>query len=157
MTHRYDLSHPLLPLSVIVGTEGGEVGAMESILPGTAETVLIVEDEDILRNLLVRILESIGYKVLQAPNGIEAIAVAQGYADRIDLLLTDVEMPGMNGSELAKQLELHKPEMKVLLMSGYTENWVSHHGVIPGGASFIGKPFTPLSLARKIREILDKA
>jgi len=102
-------------------------------------------------------LESIGYKVLQAPNGTEAIAVAQGYADRIDLLLTDVEMPGMNGSELAKQLELHNPEMKVLLMSGYTENGVSQHGVIPGGASFIGKPFTPLSLARKIREILDKA
>ena len=105
---------------------------MESILPGAAETVLIVEDEDILRKLLVQILESIAYKVLQAPNGTEAIAVAQGYADRIDLLLTDVEMPGMNGSELAKQLELHNPEMKVLLMSGYTENRVSHHGVIPG-------------------------
>jgi CheY-like chemotaxis protein len=130
---------------------------MESILQGAAETVLIVEDEDILRKLLVQILESNGYKVLQAANGTEAIAVGQGFADRIDLLLTDVEMPGMNGSELAKQLKLHNPEMKVLLMSGNTENWVSHHGAIPGGASFIGKPFTPMSLARKIREILDKA
>ncbi|HEX7574456.1 MAG TPA: response regulator, partial [Bacteroidota bacterium] len=125
--------------------------------PGGTETVLIVEDEGILRNLCVQILEQLGYRVLQARNGNEAIAEVQGFADRIDLLLTDVVMPGMNGSELAKQLVLHNPEMKVLFTSGYTEDVISHHGVLAEGVSFIGKPYTPLALARKIREVLDKA
>jgi len=126
-------------------------------LPGGTETVLIVEDEDILRNLCVRILEHLGYKVLQARNGTEAIVEVQGYGDRIDLLLTDVVMPGMNGSELATQLVLHNPEMKVLFTSGYTEDVISHHGVLAEGVSFIGKPYAPSSLARKVREVLGKA
>ena len=126
-------------------------------LPGGTETVLIVEDEDILRNLCVRILEHLGYKVLQARNGTEAIVEVQGYGDRIDLLLTDVVMPGMNGSELATQLVLHNPEMKVLFTSGYTEDVISHHGVLAEGVSFIGKPYVPSSLARKVREVLGKA
>ena len=121
------------------------------------ETVMIVEDEGILRNLCVQILEQMGYRVLQARNGIEAIAEVQRYGDRIDLLLTDVVMPGMNGSELATRLVLHNPEMKVLFTSGYTEDVISHHGVLAEGVSFIGKPYTPLALARKVREVLDKA
>ncbi len=120
------------------------------------ETVMIVEDEGILRNLCVQILEQMGYRVLQARNGIEAIAEVQRYGDRIDLLLTDVVMPGMNGSELATRLVLHNPEMKVLFTSGYTEDVISHHGVLAEGVSFIGKPYTPLALARKVREVLDK-
>jgi two-component system, cell cycle sensor histidine kinase and response regulator CckA len=126
-------------------------------LPGGAETVLIVEDEGILRNLCVQILELLGYRVLQARNGTEAIAELQGYGDRINLLLTDVVMPGMNGSELATQLVLDHPEMKVLFTSGYTEDVISHHGVLAEGVSFIGKPYTPSALARKVREVLDKA
>ena len=126
-------------------------------LPGGTETVLIVEDEDMLRSLCVRILERLGYRVLQARNGDEAIAEARGYGDRIDLLLTDVVMPGMNGSELATQLVLHHPEMKVLFTSGYTENVISHHGVLADGVSFIGKPYTPSALARKVREIIEEA
>jgi CheY-like chemotaxis protein len=126
-------------------------------LPGRTETVLIVEDEDILRCLCVRILERLGYRVLQARNGDEAIAEAQGYGDRIDLLLTDVVMPGMNGAELATQLVLHYPEMKVLFTSGYTEDVISHHGVLAEGVSFIGKPYTPSALGRKVREIIGEA
>jgi CheY-like chemotaxis protein len=126
-------------------------------LPGGTETVLIVEDEGILRSLCVQILERLGYRVLQARNGTEAIAEAAGYGDRIDLLLTDVVMPGMNGSELATQLVLHHPEMKVLFTSGYTEDVISHHGVLADGVSFIGKPYTPSALARKVREIIEEA
>jgi PAS domain S-box-containing protein len=126
-------------------------------LPGGTETVLIVEDESILRDLCVRILEQLGYRVLQARNGAEAIAKVQGYGDRIDLLLTDVVMPGMNGGELATQLVLHNPEMKVLFTSGYTEDVISHHGVLAEGVSFIGKPYTPSALARKIRGVLEEA
>jgi len=125
--------------------------------PGGTETVLIVEDEGILRNLCVQILERLGYRVLQARNGTEAIAERQGRDDRIDLLLTDVVMPGMNGAELATQLVLHNPEMKVLFTSGYTEDVITHHGVLVEGVSFIGKPYTPAGLARKIREVLGKA
>jgi two-component system, cell cycle sensor histidine kinase and response regulator CckA len=126
-------------------------------LPGGTETVLIVEDEGILRNLCVRILEQLGYRVLRARNGADAVAEVQGYGDRIDLLLTDVVMPGMNGRELATQLVLQHPEMKVLFTSGYTEDVISHHGVLSEGVSFIGKPYTLSALARKVRGVLDKA
>ena len=126
-------------------------------LPGGMETVLIVEDEGVLRNLCVQILEHLGYRVLQARNGTEAIVAMQGFGDRIDLLLTDVVMPGMNGRELATQLVLLNPEMKVLFTSGYTEDVISHHGVLAEGVSFIGKPYAPSSLARKVREVLDEA
>jgi two-component system cell cycle sensor histidine kinase/response regulator CckA len=134
-----------------------EKDARPAVLPGGTETVLVVEDEEIVRYLCVRILERLGYKVLQARDGAEAIATAQGYGDRIDLLLTDVVMPGMNGSELATQLVLHHPEMKVLFTSGYTDDAIVRHGVLDEGVFFIGKPYTPLALARKVREVLDKA
>ena len=126
-------------------------------LPTGTETVLVTEDEEILRNLCVRILERQGYKVLQARNGTEGVALAQGYGDRIDLLMTDVVMPGMNGAELARQLVLHYPKMKVLFTSGYTDDAISPHGVLDADVSFIGKPYTPLALARKVRKVLDKA
>jgi two-component system, cell cycle sensor histidine kinase and response regulator CckA len=132
------------------------MGDLPTDLPGGTETVLIVEDEGILRKLCVQILEQLGYRVLQARNGAEAIALAQGYGDRIDLLLTDVVMPGMNGRELATQLVLHRPEMKVLFTSGYTENAIVHHGVLDDEVSFLGKPYSPSSLAKKIRKVLDK-
>ena len=124
---------------------------------GGSETVLLVEDDDIVRNLCVQILERLGYRVLRGSNGAEAIGVAQKYGDRIDLLLTDVVMPGMNGDELARQLVLHHPEMKVLFTSGYTDDVISRHGILDEGVSFIGKPYTPLALARKVREVLGKA
>ena len=125
-------------------------------LPGGTETVLVVEDEDTLRTLCERILGDLGYQVMTARNGAEAIALAQGYGDRIDLLLTDVVMPGMSGRELATQLVLHHPEMQVLFMSGYPDDAIGKHGVLDEGVSFIGKPYTPLALARKVREVIDK-
>jgi two-component system cell cycle sensor histidine kinase/response regulator CckA len=131
--------------------------ARPTVLPGGTETVLVTEDEETVRNLCVQILERLGYKVVQARDGAEAIALAQGYGDRIDLLVTDVVMPGMNGAELATQLVLHHPEMKVLFTSGYTDDAIVRHGVLDEGVSFIGKPYTPLALARKVREVLDKA
>ncbi len=124
--------------------------------PAFTETILLVEDEEILRSLCVRILEQLGYRALQAADGTEAIAAAQGHGGRIDLLLTDVAMPGMNGSELAEQLHPLHPETKVLFTSGYTDRVISPHEVPAGRMSFLGKPFTPLALAKKVREVLDE-
>lgn len=121
------------------------------------ETVLLVEDEDVVRNLCVQVLERLGYKVLYASNGAASIGIAQEYGDRIDLLMTDVVMPGMNGSELATRLVILHPETRVLFTSGYTDDAIVHHGVLDAGVSFIGKPYTPSALARKLREVLDKA
>ena len=125
-------------------------------LPRGEETVLLVEDEDTVRDLCSRTLGGLGYQVMHARSGAEAVAAA-GRADRIDLLLTDVVMPGMSGKELATQLVLHHPKMKVLFMSGYTDNAIVHHGVLDEGVSFIGKPFTPSALARKVRQVIEKA
>ncbi len=124
---------------------------------GGTETVLLVEDENLVRGLCVQILERLGYKVLRGSNGTEAIAVAQKYGDRIDLLMTDVVMPGMSGVELAAQLVQRHPETRVLFTSGYTDDAIVHHGVLGEGVSFIGKPYTPSALARKVREVLDEA
>ncbi len=125
-----------------------------SQLVGGHETILVVEDEATVRNLANRLLNRLGYRVLQAADGVEALALAKDFAERIDLLLTDVVMPGMNGRQLAEQLKPIHPETKVLYTSGYTENVVAHHGVVEEGLHFIGKPYTPPELARKIRDAL---
>jgi CheY-like chemotaxis protein len=124
------------------------------LLEGT-ETVLFVEDEEIVRDLGVRILKGLGYKVMQASNGDEAIARAMEYGGRIDLLMTDVVMPGMHGRELANRLTGIRPETRVLFTSGYTDNAIVHHGVLDEGVSFIGKPYSPSALAKKVRDVLD--
>lgn len=124
-------------------------------LPRGTGTVLLVEDEDVVRDMCVRVLEQLGYQVLQAANGREAIALCEGRRERIDLLLTDVVMPGMNGRELATRLIPDHPEMKVLFASGYAEDVIVRHGVLDDEVSFIGKPYAPSTLAKKIREVLD--
>ena len=139
--------------------DAGDAGAPEPSLPmelleGT-ETVLFVEDEEIVRDLGVRILKGLGYKVMQASNGDEAIARALEYGDRIDLLMTDVVMPGMHGRELANRLTGIRPETRVLFTSGYTDNAIVHHGVLDEGVAFIGKPYSPSALAKKVRDVLD--
>jgi two-component system, cell cycle sensor histidine kinase and response regulator CckA len=126
-------------------------------LPAGSGTVLLVEDEVMVRSLGIRILERSGYRVMQAGNGDEAIAMAMGYGERIDLLLTDVVMPGMGGIELANRLTRIHPETRVLFTSGYTENAIVHQGVLDEGVSFIAKPYSPSALAKKIREVLNKA
>jgi PAS domain S-box-containing protein len=124
---------------------------------GGTETILVVEDNEHVRNLAVFILEQNGYHVVSAENGQEALAKL-GQSDRaVDLLLTDVVMPGINGVQLLEQvLRLH-PNIKVLFMSGYPENVVAHRGVIDEGVQFIQKPFSVRALVSKVRKILDSS
>jgi PAS domain S-box-containing protein len=126
-------------------------------LPRGSETILAVEDEEKVRKLAVQILKGQGYTVLEASHGEEAMKVAKEHGgDGIQLLLTDVVMPGMSGSELAKTLGSLLPKMRVLYMSGYTDNAIVHHGVLEEGVNYIQKPFTVGALARKVREVLDR-
>jgi len=124
-------------------------------LPKAAETVLVIEDEPAVRSLVRGVLQSRGYTVLQAGRGEEALAVSEQHQGPIHLLLTDVIMPGMSGRELAKRLGSKRPEMKVVYMSGYTDDAIVRHGLLEQGTAFIQKPFTPSSLARKVREVLE--
>jgi two-component system, cell cycle sensor histidine kinase and response regulator CckA len=117
------------------------------------ETILVVEDQDEVRALAVTVLERYGYRVLSAAGGEEAIALSNSFAGTIHLLLTDVVMPGMNGHVLAKKLSAERG-LRVLFMSGYTENAIAHRGVLDAGVDYIQKPFTPESLAEKVREVL---
>jgi CheY-like chemotaxis protein len=122
-----------------------------------SETVLLVEDEDVVREMATEILRDSGYRVLEAKHGHEAIILERQHSGEIHLMLTDVVMPQMSGRELAEQLAPLRRDMKVLYMSGYTDDAIVHHGVLEEGTAFIGKPFTPTALARKIREVLDVA
>jgi two-component system cell cycle sensor histidine kinase/response regulator CckA len=120
-----------------------------------AQTVLVVEDADGLRELTKRLLERQGYTVLVAANADEALRVFEGNAS-IDVLLTDVVMPGGSGPELTRRLVERRPALKVIFMSGYTEDAIVHHGVLNPGIAFLHKPFTSETLGRKIREVLDR-
>lgn len=128
---------------------------MAAPVPRGMETVLVVEDEPMILDLASTMLEVQGYTVFQAATPEEAIRLAQSHAGRIDLLMTDVIMPGMNGRELATQLMPLHPEMKLLFMSGYTANVIAHHNVLDEGVHFIQKPFSLQSLSIKVRETLN--
>jgi PAS domain S-box-containing protein len=119
------------------------------------ETILVVEDDPAVLQLVRSTLRRLGYTVLEAQNGAAAIELAGRAAGPIHLLLTDVVLPGMNGRELAERLLTTRPEMRVLYTSGYTEDVIVHRGVVDAGVSFIGKPHTPRALARKIRQVLE--
>jgi len=124
--------------------------------PRGDETVLLVEDEESVRSLAIDILRDRGYQVLEASNGHEALLVAAEHKDEpLDLLLTDVVMPKMGGRALAEQLKKTHPDLKVLFMSGYTDDAISHQGVLDPGVALLQKPFTPALLARTVREALD--
>jgi CheY-like chemotaxis protein len=127
------------------------------ILPQGRETVLLVEDDPSVRGFVVQVLRRQGYTVLEATNGKEALRVVQEEAGRkIHLLLTDVVMPQMGGKELADRLKILQPDIKVLFISGYTDNAIVHHGVLEPNINFLQKPFSPTALPRKVREVLDK-
>jgi PAS domain S-box-containing protein len=124
-------------------------------LPSGNETILLVEDEEPVRRAALEVLNILGYKVFEAANGEEAIKLAKVYSEPIHLLLTDVVMPKMNGRETAEKIRTLHPETSVLFMSGYTDDIISNHGVLESNVQFLGKPFTPLMLANKIREVLE--
>lgn len=120
-----------------------------------SETILLVEDETPLRRMTCEMLQCHGYTVLEAGNAARALELAEGHPGSIHLLLTDVVMPGMSGSELAKKLASLRPGMKVLFMSGYTTDAVVRHGVLEAGVAFLQKPYSHLALVGKVRDTLD--
>jgi len=120
-----------------------------------SETVLVTEDEDAVRNLAIRILRRFGYKVLEACDGEDALRLSSEYKDPIDLLLTDVVMPGIDGKELAERMKNQRPGIKVLYMSGYTDSAIIRHGILEEKMNFLQKPFDPKTLARKVREVIE--
>jgi two-component system cell cycle sensor histidine kinase/response regulator CckA len=125
--------------------------------PRGSETVLLVEDEQEVRLLAHRLLSQQGYRVLEATNGVEALHVAQEQGgEKIHLLFTDVVMPQMGGKELADQLKILRPDIKVLYTSGYTDNAIVHQGVLNPGTHFLQKPFSLKTLSHKVREVLDR-
>ncbi len=128
--------------------------AVVSVLGGT-ETVLVVEDEALVRDVTRAMLERRGYRVLLANDGEHALRVAESHFGTIDLLLTDVVMPRANGRRVAERLRMLRPNISVLYMSGYTEDAIVHHGVLEAGIRLLEKPFTELDLARSVRELLD--
>jgi CheY-like chemotaxis protein len=121
---------------------------------GGTEGILVVEDADGLRQLVKRVLQRQGYAVFEAANANDALAVLS-QAPSVDLVLTDVVMPGASGPELTQQIIERRPTMKVIYMSGYTEDAISHHGVLKPGVAFLHKPFTSEALGRKVRDVLD--
>ena len=137
-------------------------GAAETLGPvktfqavgGGSETVLLVEDEESVRQLVRDTLEAKGYTVIEAENGEAGLRLAEAHSAHIHMVITDVVMPGMGGRELAKRLTELRPQMKVLYLSGYTEDAIVHQGVLEPGTAFLQKPFTLLTLSRKVREVL---
>jgi signal transduction histidine kinase/CheY-like chemotaxis protein len=125
--------------------------------PKGNETVLLVEDEPPVRDLAIRLLKQQGYRVLEAANAEEALRVAQeNDEEKIHLLLTDVVLPRMGGKDLADQVKVLRPDIKVLYTSGYTDDAIVHHGVLNPDTHFLQKPFSLKTLSQKIREVLDK-
>jgi len=124
-------------------------------MPRGTETVLIAEDDPAIRGLVAHILEPLGYRVIAARSGAEAMKLAETSRARVDILLTDVVMPEMGGKELAQMFQTIHPHIKVLFMSGYTEEIIIRHGVEREGVAFIQKPLIPNKLVLKLREVLD--
>jgi len=121
---------------------------------GSSETVLLVEDENSVRELVRDTLISRGYKVIDAADGLAGMQLNESYAGTIDILITDVVMPGMSGKELAQRVAATRPSIKVLFLSGYTEDAILHDGALDSGTAFLQKPFTLQTLSRKVREVL---
>jgi CheY-like chemotaxis protein len=138
------------------GTSSTNTSSTSTQAPRGDETVLLVEDDAGLRELARNVLSACGYSVLVVDHGNEAEQLCQERRGSIQLLVTDILMPDVNGVELARRLTQHCPEMRVLFMSGYSEDSIVPRGVIEPGTHFLAKPFTPSALAAKVRDILDK-
>lgn len=140
---------------VFEGPDTLQPEAPEPVTLTGSETILLVEDQDDVRRVAQQILKRYGYHVIEARNAGEAWLSSERHARTIHLLLTDVVMPQMTGRELAERLGRARPELKVLYMSGYTENSVVQHGILDSGIAYLQKPIWPESLARRVREVLD--
>ncbi len=128
----------------------------KDFFPRGSETVLLVEDDELVRDLANRLLKQQGYRVLDAANGEEALRVAKEHdRETIHLLLADIVMPQMGGKALADRLKILRPNVKVLYTSGYADNAIVHHGVLDPGTHFLQKPFSLKTLSHKVREVLD--
>jgi len=156
---RVEQSRPALARGVSGQGEGTVVGRDEARERTEArrrrETVLLVEDAKRVRQVVREILEMNGYEVLEARHGAEALRLSAQHQGLIQLMVTDVVMPEMSGRELAQRLMPLRPDMRVLYMSGYTDDAIVRHGVLDSGIAFIAKPFTPDGLAAKVRDVLD--
>jgi len=119
------------------------------------ETILVVEDEEAVRRVLLEMLQQTGYRVITAEGGREALEICRKTNTPIHILITDVVMPQMGGRELAARLRQVAPGLKVLFVSGYTDSAIVHHGVLDAGTHFLQKPFTVEQLAGKVREVLE--
>jgi two-component system cell cycle sensor histidine kinase/response regulator CckA len=139
---------------VVEQAEGTRVTRATQRPKAASETVLLVEDEDAVRDLASAILTSHGYRVLEAQGGEEAIGVCRDFSGPIHALVTDVVMPQISGRQLAENIVTMRPGIRVLYMSGYTDDIISHHGVLEPGTAFLQKPFTPDVFVRKVRELL---
>jgi two-component system, cell cycle sensor histidine kinase and response regulator CckA len=140
----------------VEGVAAPLVSARPPVQPPTGtETILLAEDASGLLELAKKVLERYGYTVLDAPNGDEALQICERHRGAIDLLLTDVVMPGMSGRALADRVALLYPAMKVLYTSGYTDSAIVKRGVLSAGTAFLQKPYAPEVLARKVRDLLD--
>jgi two-component system, cell cycle sensor histidine kinase and response regulator CckA len=124
--------------------------------PRGSETVLVVEDDEIVRKLTCQALRRYGYVVVEAANGGEALLACERHPEKIPLMITDVVMPQISGPELAIRLRQLHPEIQVLYMSGYTDDAVVRHGLLDAPLSFLQKPFTPSALVHKVRDVLDQ-
>jgi CheY-like chemotaxis protein len=124
-------------------------------MPRGAETILLAEDEDLVRGMTRDMLEMCGYTVIEAVDGVDALGVCERHDGPVHLLITDVVMPRMGGRELADRVSSVRPETRVLFISGYTENTIVHRGVLDAGVTLLQKPFTPEALAQRVRILLD--
>jgi len=144
-------------LPKVIGEEEKiERRVVSSKIPRGSETIIVVEDDDNVRRLAVEMLETQGYKLFESRNGLEAFKICQKMEKPVDLVVTDVIMPGMSGDELAKLLRKELwPEVKVLFMSGHAENVVAHQGILEPGIPYLQKPLNLISFTQKVREVLD--
>jgi len=147
-----------LPRAIGAATANGQRNGVPADLPHGTATILVVEDEAGVREIAVAILRNLGYRVLEAADGEAGLLVFGAHAAEIDMLLSDVVLPGkVRGRELAERITAMRPEVRVLFMSGYTENSIMHHGRLDDGVHLLGKPFKREQLARKVAEVLGAA
>ena len=144
-----------LPLATPAGGAGDQAASRPAPPRGGRETVLLVEDDPLVRPMAALTLRSYGYRVFDASNGRDAIELARAHAGDLDLLVTDVVMPGIGGRELAREIAEVCPRARILFMSGHAESAIAHHGVLAPGVNFLPKPFTPERLARRVRALFD--